>query len=537
VRRREASGSELDARLLALRDAVAAGDGVVDARSLEDARALVGRAGERLGHGLEHTVVALAGATGSGKSSIFNALVGEVISTVGARRPTTSRTSAAVWGTGAEGLLDWLAVPARHVVPTDRDDPLCGLVLLDLPDHDSTSLDHRAEVDRVVAVADMIVWVLDPQKYADAAVHDGYLRPLASHADVLLVVLNQADRVDDRSLQACVADLDRLLDDDGLSGVPVLTTSAATGAGIADVRAALGRRVAARDVAVDRLGADVTDVAERLRRACRDGSGSGVSATDRARVVEAMGEAAGVQTVTDAVARSHRAQGTRRVAWPFTRWLGRLRPDPLRRLHLERAGGSAARTSLPAPSDVSLARLETAVRDLTDNLGDDLPDAWSDAVRADALEGSDTLAARLDVAVASTDLGVGHGPRWWSAVGALQWLLAVVALAGAAWLGVLAVLGYFRLGDVGTPDLGEIPLPTAMLLGGALAGLLVAAASRPFLAVGAHRRAQRAGRRLRTSVAAVADDELIAPAEALVARHRAFCEAVHRARRADGRRR
>ena len=36
-----------------------------------------------------HTVVALAGATGSGKSSLFNALVGADVATVGARRPTT----------------------------------------------------------------------------------------------------------------------------------------------------------------------------------------------------------------------------------------------------------------------------------------------------------------------------------------------------------------------------------------------------------------------------------------------------------------
>ena len=41
----------------------------------------------------------------------------------------------------------------------------------------------------------MLVWVLDPQKYADAAVHDRYLRPLAGHGEVMLVVLNQVDRL------------------------------------------------------------------------------------------------------------------------------------------------------------------------------------------------------------------------------------------------------------------------------------------------------------------------------------------------------
>ena len=57
-----------------------------------------------------------------------------------------------------------------------------GVVLLDLPDHDSTEVAHHLEVDRIVKLADLLVWVLDPQKYADAAVHDRYLAPLAGHA-------------------------------------------------------------------------------------------------------------------------------------------------------------------------------------------------------------------------------------------------------------------------------------------------------------------------------------------------------------------
>ena len=64
-----------------------------------------------------HTVVALAGATGSGKSSLFNTLVGADVATVGARRPTTARPTAAVWGEeNASELLDWLSVGQRHHV-------------------------------------------------------------------------------------------------------------------------------------------------------------------------------------------------------------------------------------------------------------------------------------------------------------------------------------------------------------------------------------------------------------------------------------
>ena len=42
----------------------------------------------------------------------------------------------------------------------------------------------------------MLVWVLDPLKYADASVHRRYLVPLAGHAAVTTVVLNQVDTLD-----------------------------------------------------------------------------------------------------------------------------------------------------------------------------------------------------------------------------------------------------------------------------------------------------------------------------------------------------
>ena len=70
---------------------------------------------------------------------------------------------------------------------------LDGLILLDLPDHDSVVTASMAAVDRLSKLADMVIWVLDPQKYADAAVHNRYLIPLAGHAAVFTVVLNQID--------------------------------------------------------------------------------------------------------------------------------------------------------------------------------------------------------------------------------------------------------------------------------------------------------------------------------------------------------
>ena len=60
----------------------------------------------------------------------------------------------------------------------------------------------------------------------------------------------------------------------------------------------------------------------------------------------------------------------------------------------------------------------------------------------------------------------------------LQWLLFVAALAGAVWLGVLAVMAYLQVSTPDPPSSGGLPLPTALLLGGVAAGILLALVSR-----------------------------------------------------------
>ena len=117
VLRRE---TPLDARIAGLEQAVEAARGRLDDTVVDPADNIVQRAGKRLRLSAEHTVVALAGATGSGKSSTFNALTGLDLAAVGVRRPTTSWTTACVWGdVGADQLLEWLGIPPRHQISRD----------------------------------------------------------------------------------------------------------------------------------------------------------------------------------------------------------------------------------------------------------------------------------------------------------------------------------------------------------------------------------------------------------------------------------
>jgi GTP-binding protein EngB required for normal cell division len=237
---------------------------------LTDSETLLRRSGERMRMSASHTVVALAGGTGSGKSSLFNTLAGASFSPAGVMRPTTKHLHACVWGMeGAAPLLDWLGVQRRHrygraSALDEGEASLTGLLLLDLPDHDSVVTGSAAMVDRLVKLADMLVWVLDPLKYADASVHRRYLVPLAGHASVTTVVLNKSDTLSPDQVEDCAADLRRLLDAEGLMETPVLVTSAATGAGLTELRRTLATAVAARHAASDRIAADIDALLERF---------------------------------------------------------------------------------------------------------------------------------------------------------------------------------------------------------------------------------------------------------------------------------
>jgi GTP-binding protein EngB required for normal cell division len=516
----------LEARLGALAEAAELARGRLDDEAVAAADALVQRAGERLGHGLESTVVALAGPTGAGKSTLFNALAGRELVTAGVRRPTTSAATAAVWGDADPGLLDWLEVPARHALHEGGPD---GLVLLDLPDFDSVEASHRIEVDRLVRLVDLLVWVVDPQKYADASLHERYLRPLAAHAPAMLVVLNQADRLGDQAGRAR-EDLRGLLEREGLADVPVLAASALTGDGLGALRRALEERVARREAALARMGADVESAATVLAAQTGGAAAAKLGRGDRERLVAALAQAAGLPTVLAAVARAHRRRGALAAGLPWVAWLRHLRPDPLRRLRLGDAPREEVRTSLPQATPVQRAQVDTALRMLGASAAEGLPDPWPALARGAATRHDAELADRLDRAVAGADLHMTR-PRWWTLARWVQRALAAVVVAGLVWLLALAALGYFQLGDVvPTPDILGIPAPTVLVLGGLLAGIVLAVLARWANGAGARRRVRRARRSLEERVTAVADELVLAPLGEELAAHTRLRELLGTAR-------
>ncbi|SFK94030.1 50S ribosome-binding GTPase [Streptosporangium canum] len=626
--KRRRNAVSLDGRLEGLAEAADLADGRLDADAVAGARSVVSRAGVRRSLSIDHTAVALAGATGSGKSSLFNLLSGTGLATVGVTRPTTSTAQAALWrGAGSGPLLDWLDIPRRHEVspagawsgpetPAGRgaavasgrgarvgddaggpegqgarvgDDAggpegrgaavvpgldgwtegdAAGLILLDLPDHDSIESAHRLEVDRLVELVDLLVWVLDPQKYADAAVHERYLRPLARHRDVMVVVLNQVDRLTPAAAERCLKDLRRLLDEDGLAGVPLVGVSARTGAGLPELGSLLASRVADRRSWAARLAADVGTAADALVRASAGagartgGSGPGAGAAPGAGarsgsdavataapevsvdglagpLTDALSEAAGVPTVVEAVAKAHRHRSVAATGWPLTRWIRRFRPDPLRRLRLSTpgarsSGGPVGRTSIPVTTVVQRSRMDTAIREAAGAASKGLPAPWAAAVRQAARSHGDELEDGLDRAVAATSLGPVRRPVWWRVAGLAQWAVFAAMLAGALWLIGLLGMDYLRLPQPYLPTAGELPWPTLLLTGGILLGLSIALLSRVAAWLGGRRRARGAARALRASIGQVARELVLDPVAGELSRYRRFTEAVTVARNGDG---
>lgn len=533
-------GTDIGDRLDGLAAATGAAQGRLDDDLVDRARGIVERAQGRLKLSSEHTVVGIAGATGSGKSSTFNALTGLELSAVGVRRPTTSWATACVWGSqGARELLEWLGIPDRHQTTRDsmldtrrEGHELDGVVLLDLPDHDSTEMAHHLEVDRLVELADMLIWVLDPQKYADAAIHDRYLEPLKSHHEVMVVVLNHIDKVPEERRESMIADVRRLLDNDGLPQVPIIPVSARLGWGIPELKREIARRVADKRATKGRLEADVRAVAGAMREVSGEVAPKKLATARVEALDDALAEAAGVPTIVDAVQRSTKRRAGRATGWPLVSWISGLRPDPLKRLHLDlgaegRVLTGRARTSLPEATQVQRARVDTEVRALADETGSGLGTPWQESIRRASVAHIDDLNDRLDAALGDVDLGASRLPIWAGLVRVLQWLLIIAALGGAVWTVALAVSG--TLADKDTPKVAGIALPLAILIGAVVVGIVLALVCRVLVAGTARSRAATTDRRLRAAVSGVSGELVVKPVEAELAAYGALREGLAQA--------
>jgi GTP-binding protein EngB required for normal cell division len=637
-----AAERDLSRRLDALAELAKIGkarDGLngVSSGLISDSEALLRRAGERLRLSGNHTVVALAGGTGSGKSTLFNTLSGATFSPPGVTRPTTRHVHACVWGMqGAGPLLDWLGIQRRHRYARasaldSGETALNGMLLLDLPDHDSVLTASQSTVDRLIKLADMLIFVLDPQKYADAAVHRRYLIPLAGHAGVITVVLNQTDLLGSEQVRDCEQDLRRLLDAEGLQEAQVLPISARTGAGLDSLRAVLAAAVAEQHAASERISADIDSlvggyaihaagpiaseqaVALLTGTAAAGGDGdraadvsaggaigagaSGTALTEpmaigdasatarpaaaakapwevagwddqqplpapvavttapwedaqpegtvrsgdgidpvsfvpgkpAAALVEALAQASGIAAVAETLAGAREAQATRFTGWPVARLVARR--DPVRGLRgsMGTRSGAAAASGTAQQSEV-----DNAITRFADDIGGQMPAPWTSSLR----EAARAAAPRVPAALAAA-IREGVPPRasvsaWWRLIGAWQWLLALLAVAGVAWSVVIAVGHGVKGSSALLSDVSLIPWLLIMSVAVLVLGWLTASGCHNMALAAVEREQARAADGMRERVQSVARDLVLTPAGREIAEYERFRAALSAAHFSGG---
>jgi GTP-binding protein EngB required for normal cell division len=495
----------LAASLAALDDAVdaAAALGLDTSRArrvLDDAR-------QRLGFEGSAYVLALVGGTGVGKSSLLNALAGGVVSPASARRPTTGAPIAWVAGSAREEiapLLRWLDV--REVRDHANSD-FADVAILDLPDVDSTTPEHRARVDELLPRVDAIVWVADPEKYQDAVLHDDYLRRWAPRLRRQLVVLNKSDRVGAEA-QRLREHLAASLRADGIVNVTVAVTSATRDGDAHELRDWIADGVEAKHVISERIGAELGEAALDLatRAGVREEVRPLLTAEQRARALaDVTREAAAIVDLAglerQAVAATRLAARPRGAGplGPITTFLyratgrDRVVADPEGYLRRWRERGTLARAAEP-------------IRVLVTDILPRVPSETRGAIAA--LIDSEPLRARLtgaiDAAIAARTADV-RAPTSvvWSVIGALQFVVTAGLLFSGLWIAAVFLL-HAPFASVDVPILGPIPTPLVVLATLLLAGYVLAR----LLGIHAGMLGRRWARRLRVDLSRALEQRL-----------------------------
>ena len=503
----ERGGRALPERLDALDEAVRLADARIDDELVNRARAVLDKARGRLARGPETVVVALGGGTGSGKSSLFNALAGEDLSRVGPVRPVTSEVASLAVGDaeGAAAVLDWLTVRRRHVASPTSMLPE-GLVLLDLPDHDSVEMEHRRTVDRFVERVDVLVWVVDPLKYAQRALHDGYLRMLAAHARVVVVVLNHIDSLARDARAAVLSDLRRLLDEEGLQRARLVSTSARTGEGVAGLRTTIADFVAKRRAVAQRVAGDLANVSAAMAAQV----GAPVSATlDVGRLSRALANASGIDALAE-TGRGTYVDDANDASRPLLTGavLKRVRSArrPLRRLRRPAGAGHQA--------EISPIGVRHAVVELADEAARGLPHPWPQRLHSAAQSAGADLPGAVAKAVDRVDVHDVRRRAWWRMFAVIGTVFEAALLLGVVWLTMLAVVAWLQLPPPPTFEFREVPVPTLLAVGGGIATVLWNLLRRRLVSIGAGRHRTKVLTHLRAAVSEAAEERAVVPLRA-----------------------
>ena len=477
-------------------------------------------------------VLALAGGTGVGKSTLLNAIAGENVSSASARRPTTAEPVAWVPSGRRRELSDLLAWLGVTSVREHDGGANADVAILDLPDFDSVAPEHRARVDALLPRVDAVAWVVDPEKYKDDVVHATYLREFAPRLRRQIVVLNRSDLLAPDDARRVSDDLRAELRRDGAASVEVVATSAKDGAtGISALRAWLDSGVEAKRVVASRVAAEAVAAVRDLARqaAVLDGARPLIDGARRERALAAV--ARGALAVVDIPGLERQAVAATRLAarprgaGPFGhvtsaiyRLTGRARAsaDPARYLRRWHARGSLVAAVEPLRELVT-ATLPTVPGPLRGAVATLSAPAALDQRLADTLDRAITAEA-ADFRVPTS---------WvWSVIGIAQYAVTGVLIFCGIWFGSLFLIHDAPVSAVQVPYLGLVPVPVALLVGTLIVGFVLAQLLRLHAGWLGRRWARRLGSRITAEVRQRVSDDLLLPIDGFDASRSALASAA-----------
>ncbi|MEO8744227.1 MAG: GTPase [Candidatus Dormibacter sp.] len=471
----------------------------------------------RLGFPSSAYVLALAGGTGVGKSTLLNAIAGENVSLASARRPTTS--DAVAWVPSSRerelaGLLEWLGISE---VREHAGGAFADVAVIDLPDFDSIALEHRERVDALLPRVDAVAWIVDPEKYMDHVVHGGYLREFAPRIRRQIVVLNRCDLLSPADAGRVAEDMRKQLHRDGAGDIDVVATRAREGAGgIGPLREWLESGVEAKRVVASRVAAEA-------REAVRDlAADAGVLETQAPLIEPARRERA-LSSVSRSALAVIDIAGLERQAVAATRLAARRRgAGPLGHLTsaVLRLTGRARASADPAgflrrwQLRGSLAPVVEPLRELVTWTLPSVPAPLRRALAALSAPASleDRLAQTVDrsLAAEAASFRVPMSALW-SVIGAAQYVVTALLIFCALWFASLFIIHDAPVGGVSVPYLGLVPTPVALLSGTLLVGYVLATLLRLHAGWLGRRWAKSVGARITREVRQRIADDLLVP--------------------------
>lgn len=191
--------------------------------------ALLRKAADRVeaqlsGPGEPALTIALAGCTGSGKSTLINALAGAPIAAVSERRPCT--TGIKVYhhqAVSAGGLFRKLSESAAFV-PHERPE-LRFKVIVDTPDLDTFATNNRALTRALLKAAGLVIYVFSPERYLEERAWSVIREERRFSRSI--AVLNKSDTVTPDTLEKISSDIRARFSEMGSPDVKLLRLSAA----------------------------------------------------------------------------------------------------------------------------------------------------------------------------------------------------------------------------------------------------------------------------------------------------------------------